>query len=240
MIGTDEVMPRGKNHPFPPLRANLSGLACRAMNRRSVILKAALVLMMVWAVVWSIRAWAGSRKITAERVQSRIEAANFADWSDKNVPDESPEGKRRLKTISEIADMVKRLDFQEREKNRRNRGGEEFFRKLNTSEKKLFIDLTVMESMNRFMESLEAMPPEQRRKFVEQGLKEVEAGRTAEEMAKADQLGADLLEKISQEGMRAYFEKSSTQTKLDLAPLMEAINETMQGLRGNEFGPRTQ
>jgi hypothetical protein len=32
----------------------------------------------------------------------------------------------------------------------------------------------------------------------------------------------------------------STQAKLDPAPLMEAINETMQGLRGNEFGPRTQ
>ena len=29
-------------------------------------------------------------------------------------------------------------------------------------------------------------------------------------------------------------------TKLDLAPLMEAMNETMQGLRGNEFGPRHQ
>lgn len=210
------------------------------MNRRSVILKAAIVLALAWALVWSIRTWAGSRKITAERVQSRIEAADFADWSDKHVSEESPEGKRRLKTISEIAEMVNRLDFQEREKNRGNRGGEEFFRKLSTSEKNLFIELTVMESMNRFMESLDAMPPEQRKKFVQQGLKEVEAGRTAEEMARADDLGSDLLEKISQEGMRAYFEKSSTQTKLDLAPLMEAINETMQGLRGNEFGPRTQ
>lgn len=208
------------------------------MNRRSVILRAAIVLVIVWAVVWGVRSWAGSRKITAERVQSRIEAADFADWSEKDLPDESPEGKRRLKSISEIAGMVNRLDFQEREKNRRNRSGEEFFRKLSTSEKNLFIDLTVMESMNRFMEALDAMLPEQRKKFVEQGLKEVEAGRTAEEMARADELGADLLEKISQEGMRAYFEKSSARTKLDLAPLMEAINETMQGLRGNEFGPR--
>jgi hypothetical protein len=94
--------------------------------------------------------------------------------------------------------------------------------------------------MNRFMESLDAMPPEQRRKFVERGLKEIEEGRTEEDMARAEGLGADLLDKISQEGMRAYFEKSSTQTKLDLAPLMEAINESMQGLRGNEFGPRSQ
>jgi hypothetical protein len=210
------------------------------MNRRSVILKAAIVLAIVWAVVWGVRAWAGSRKITAERVQARIEAADFVDWSDRDKPPSAVEAELREKELREIAGLVNRLDFQEREKNRRNRGGEEFFRKLSTSEKNLFIELTVMESMNRFMESLDAMPPEQRRKFVEQGLKEVAEGRTAEEMARADELGADLLQKISQEGMRAYFEKSSTQTKLDLAPLMQAINETMQGLRGNEFGPRTQ
>jgi hypothetical protein len=92
--------------------------------------------------------------------------------------------------------------------------------------------------MNRFMEALDAMPPEQRRSFVEKGLKEVKEGSTEQEMARADELGSDLLEKISQEGMRAYFEKSSADTKLDLAPLMEAVNETMQGLRGNQFGPR--
>jgi hypothetical protein len=210
------------------------------MSRRSVVFKALAVLSVVWLAVWGVRGFAGSRKITAERIDQRIERAAFTDWSDKDVADESAEGKRRLKEIQEIADMVNRLDFQEREKNRRNRSGEEFFRKLSTSEKNLFIDLTVMESMNRFMEALDAMPPEQRRRFVEQGLREVQEGRTEEEMARAKELGPDLLEKISQEGMRAYFEKSGTQTKLDLAPLMEAINETMQGLRGNEFGPRNQ
>jgi hypothetical protein len=208
------------------------------MTRRNVVFKALAVLAVVWLAVWGVRGFADSRKITAERIGQRIERAAFADWSDKDVADESAEGKRRLKEIQEIADMVNRLDFQEREKNRRNRSGEEFFRKLSTSEKNLFIDLTVMESMNRFMEALDAMPPEQRRRFVEQGLREVQEGRTEEEMARAKELGPDLLEKISQEGMRAYFEKSGTQTKLDLAPLMEAINETMQGLRGNEFGPR--
>ncbi len=210
------------------------------MNRRSVILKTTIVLAIVWGLVWGVRTWAGSRKITAERVQSRIEAANFVNWSDREQPPSAVQAELREKELREIAGLVNRLDFQEREKNRRNRSGEEFFRKLSTSEKSLFIDLTVMESMNRFMESIDAMPPEQRRKFVEQGLKEVEAGRTGDDLARADELGADLLDKISQEGMRAYFEKSSTQTKLDLAPLMEAINETMQGLRGNEFGPRTQ
>ena len=50
-------------------------------------------------------------------------------------------------------------------------------------------------------------------------------------------LDQNLLARITSEGMRAYYEKASADTKLDLAPLMEAMNEVMQGLRGNDFGP---
>lgn len=208
------------------------------MARRDVIVRAALVLAIVWGCVWGVRAYAGSRKITAERVNHEITAAHFADWSGETSATDATEARRREKELHRIAEMVNRLDFQEREKNRENRTGESFFRKLAPGEKSLFIELTIVESMSRFMESLDAMKPEQRKKFVEQGLKEINEGRTKSEMARADELGADLLDKISQQGMKAYFDKSSADTKLDLAPLMEAMNETMQGLRGNEFGPR--
>lgn len=208
------------------------------MARRDVILKAVLVLLVVWAGVWGVRAYAGTKKITAERLDREVAAARFADWSDHASPPDRSEAARREKELRNIAGLVNRLDFQEREKNRENRAGENFFRKLAPDEKSLFIELTIVESMSRFMESLDAMKPEQRKKFVEQGMKEIQSGRTQEEMARTDELGADLLEKISQQGMRAYFDKSSADTKLDLAPLMEAMNETMQGLRGNEFGPR--
>ena len=208
------------------------------MVRNKVVIKAALVLAIVWACVWGIRVYAGSKKVTAERVNRVVGEANFADWSAEARPAGSPEAKRRDQEIREIADLVNRLDFQEREKNRENRSGEAFFRKLAPAEKNLFIDLTIMESMGRFMEALDAMKPEQRRQFVEKGLKEIQEGRTEAEMARANDLGADLLDKISQEGMKAYFDKANTDTKLDLAPLMEAMNDVMQGMRGNEFGPR--
>ncbi len=208
------------------------------MTRWDVIIKAALALILVWAVVWGVRSFAGSQKVTAERVNREVAASNFADWSAQSSPPATAEAKRREKELRKIAKLVNGLDFQEREKNRDNRSGEDFFRKLASSEKGLFIELTVMETMGRFMESLDAMKPEQRRKFVEQGLNEIREGRTEEDMARADELGGDLLDKITEQGMKAYFEKSSAETKLDLAPLMEAMNETMQGLRGNEFGPR--
>lgn len=210
------------------------------MKRNKVILKALAVLAIVWLSVWAVRAYAGTRKLTAERVNHAIIEADFADWSGTDAPPDSAEAARRDDELRRIAGMVNRLDFNEREKNRNNPTPEEFFRKLSMAEKNRFIDLTVRESMNRFMESLDAMPPAQRRKFVEQGLRDIQQGRTADDMARAEEMGADLLDRISQEGMRAYFEKSSADTKLDLAPLMEAVNETMQGLRGNEFGPPRQ
>lgn len=208
------------------------------MARRDVFIKAAVVLIVVWLVVWAVRSYAGSRKITAERVNREVENARFADWS--AGPGSSALAASREKEIRKIAGLVNGLDFQEREKNRENRSGEKFFRNLSPSEKGLFIDLTIVESMSRFMESLDAMAPDQRKKFVEQGLQDIQKGRTREDMERADALGSDLLDKITQEGMKAYFEKSSTDTKLDLAPLMEAMNEQMQGLRGNEFGLRRQ
>lgn len=210
------------------------------MNRRNVVIKALAALVLVWLSVWAVRSYAASRKVTAESLNQQIQKARFADWSNLDSTPNAAEAKRRESNLRDIASTLNRLDFQEREKNRRNRSAEDFFRKLTSDEKNLFIELTVMESMNRFMESLDSMPAEQRKRFVAQGLKEVQEGRTAEDMERANELGEDLLEKISQEGMRAYFEKSSADTKLDLAPLMEAINETMQGLRGNEFGPRRQ
>ena len=206
------------------------------MGHRATVVKGLIALLVVWALVWGVKSWAGSRKITAESVEREISEGNFTDWSE--AEGSSVESERREKELRRIAEMTNRLDFKEREKNRDNRNGEKFYRKLSSREKALFVDLTVMESMNQFMEALDGLPPEERKKFVRQGLKEIEDGKTAEEMKRAEALGDDLLDRISEEGMRAYFEKASADTKLDLAPLMESMNEVMQGLRGNDFGGR--
>lgn len=205
------------------------------MGRRSVIVKAIIALALVWGVVWGVRTWAEGKKITAERVNEEIVTADFEDWSETGKG-RSESAAEREKEIRRIAGMINRLDFQEREKNRENRTAEEFFRKLDAEERELFVDLTLMESMNRFMEALDGLKPAERKRFVKQALKEIEDGRTAEEMARAEELGDDLLDRISEEGMKAYFGKASADTKLDLAPLLEAMNEVMQGMRGNEFG----
>jgi hypothetical protein len=201
-----------------------------------MIFKAVAVLAVVWVVVFAVRSMAASKKVTAERLDQEVRAMGFDDWSENSGS--AAEAEKREKEIRKIAEMVNRLDFKERERNRENRSNEEFFRKLNQREKNLFVDITIVESMGKFMEALDQMPPTQRRQFVEQGLREIQEGRTEAEIERVQEMDEQLLAKISEEGMRAYFNEASADTKLDLAPLMEAMNEVMQGLRGNEFGPK--
>jgi hypothetical protein len=204
--------------------------------QKRLVSQAAIALLVIWLLVFAIRSWAGSRKVTAERLQQEMAEAQFDDWS-QNESGSVLVAQEREEKIHEIADLTNRLDFHEREKNRQNRSGEAFFRLLSPRERALFIDLTIAESMNRFMQALDQMPPADRQRFVKQGLEEIAKGRTAADMQRGQEFGPEVIEKITQEGMRAYFEKSSAQTKLDLAPLMESMNEVMQGLRGNRFGP---
>lgn len=205
------------------------------MQQKKFLIQAIGTILLIWLVVFSIRSWAGSKKITAARLQQEIEEAAFTDWSEG--AGSSSEAKEREAQIRDIALLTNRLDFQEREKNRESRANEKFFRLLSQQERSLFIELTVAESMNQFMQALDQMPPAERKRFVKRGLEEIEKGQTEADMQRTKELGEDVMTKIAEEGMRAYFEKSSSDTKLDLAPLMESMNEVMQGLRGNRFGP---
>jgi len=207
------------------------------MHRKRVLIQSLLALVLVWGAVTAVRAFAGSKQVTAEKISQTVDGAGFEDWSQQQQAPDAGRAKAREKKIREVSSMLNGLDFAERQRNQENRSGERFYRLMSADEKKLFIDLTIRESMGKFMEAIDALPPAKRKQFVEQGLKEIQSGKTGEDMARAQDLGDDLLERITAEGMQAYFEKASTDTKLDLAPLMESMNEVMQGLKGQDFGP---
>lgn len=205
------------------------------MGKNRILIQALLVLVVGWGLVIGVRAVAGSKRITADKITQTIEAANFDDWSD-GVPAGASTTDREEQLL-EVVDMINRLDFAERERTRDERTGEEFFRKLAPEEKDRFVKLTVAKTMETMLRALDGMPPDERRKMVENGLRDIETGRTAEEMSRTRELSEDLLNQITSEGMKAYFEETSAETKLDLAPLMEAMDGVVKGLRAHEFGP---
>jgi len=208
------------------------------MRRKQLILRSLIALALVWALVIAVRAVAGGQRVTAAKVESAMEVEGLADWSELDAPPDAAAAERREERLREVAAMVNELDFAEREKLRDRRSGEEFFHRLATREKELFVDLTIEKSMRTFFRAVDALEPDERQRFVEDGLREIESGRTEEDMKRLRDRGKDMLERAPSEGMEAYFENASAETKLDLAPLMEAMDEVMKGLRGNDFGQR--
>lgn len=207
------------------------------MRRKRVLIQTLLALVLLWGAVTAVRAFAGSKQVTAEKIAAAATSAGFEDWSQQKWAPDAARGQQREKKIREMAELMNRLDFAEREKTRDDRSLDRMTARMSHDEKVLFIDLTVRESMGRFMEAIDKLPPEKRKQFVEKALKDIENGKTGEDMSRLQELGKDVMEKVQSEGMKAYFEKASADTKLDLAPLMESTNELMQNLRGQEIGP---
>ncbi len=204
-------------------------------DKTRVLIQAGALLIVAWAVVIGVRMTAESKRASADGIARMIEEAGFDDWSE-GAPDGTPPDARHAE-LREVADEFNRLDFQERERARERRVGESFFRRLSPSEREYFVDLTLAKSMQSIMRAIDGMPPEDRRRFVEDGLRQIERGRTEEEMRQIRELSDDMLARITEEGMRAYFEEAGADTKLDLAPLMEAMDEVVKGVGGHQFGP---
>lgn len=205
------------------------------MGKTRIILQAVAALVVVWTVVSFVRAAAASKRITAEKIRTEILAADLADASE-GLP-AGADVSARAEEIDRIAELFNRLDFAERERAREARIGEVFFEKLTPAERERFIGLTIEKSMQSLVRALDAMSAQERRAIVERGLREIEDGRTEEEMRRAQALSEDLLERVAEHGLNAYFQEAGADTKLDLAPLMEAMDALVKGLRGNEFGP---
>lgn len=203
--------------------------------KRRVLLQGIAICAVVWLVAVGAQRFFGGMKASAAKLEAEVREANFADWEgEEEVPD-AAEGLRREEQLRKVAVILNGLDFREREKFRDSGLDRAFFRRLAKPEQILFFELTYEESIKRMMEALDGLSPEDRKKFVEKGLKELEEGLAQEDMARMKELGDDLLERAAKEGFQEFMQTASAETKMDLAPLMEAMNEAMQGLRGQEW-----
>ena len=199
-----------------------------------IIIKALGVFVAIWGMVAAGQALFGGMRPTVESVRETVQEASLADWSEFDRGPNAAERDRREKVIREVAEAVNGFDFRERERAYESQSLYKFTNILSGDERKLFVELTLEESMKGMMSALDALPKSERERFVERALAQVDSGFTEEQMLRMREMGDNLLEKTAEEGFRAFLEETSADTKLDLAPLMEAMTGVMQGMAGPE------
>lgn len=198
--------------------------------KKELWIKALVALALVWAVSWGISAFAGSKKASAKRFIAEYQKSALA------LSDELDSADRR-RALNDLAQIMNRMDMKAREELREKGRDSEFFESLSPDELQYWIELTIEKSMTKMMQALDAMPTDERKRFIEKGIAELEKGRTKDDMERLKELDPDLIDRITEEGMTAYYQEAGSKTKMDLAPLMEAMNGVMQGIRGNPYGP---
>ena len=78
------------------------------------------------------------------------------------------------------------------------------------------------------MKAFNAMGREERQKLVAQAMKDGERneGRNMDKLRQEDE---QVFERVVEKGLGAYYQDASAETKLDLAPLMEQMQQRLRG-----------
>ena len=192
--------------------------------RNRLLFKGIAALLVVWGVAYGLMRWAGAAKPTPEKVVAFVEANPLAEITDRE---------ERKRVIGELANLLNGLEpgemreLEERagEDPRRNILGE-----MSTEEQLFFLERRVGRAFQQMMQSFNEMEREERKRIVERSLKRMKEERGGP--ARLEEADPEIAEKITQAGLKAYYEEANAETKLDLAPLLEEMQRSMSMMRG--------
>jgi hypothetical protein len=181
-----------------------------------------LALLAVWALgaagVWLAR----SQRMTAAKTVAYLETHPL-----RGLP-----AARRDQIIAGLADRVNRLTFEERQKFRYEGRLREWFEELTPEERLRYVDLTLPKGLKQMMEAFNNMPPAKRKQLVNRALADLDRVREETGHLHAERVLSDAnLQRIVDEGMKTFIRDASAETKLDLQPLIEQMQNIMQRSR---------
>lgn len=193
-----------------------------ARNRLLIIGIGSLVLL--WALVFGAMRLAKESRPTPEEIEKFVV---------ENPLDGISDPEQRKDRIARLATMLNALEPEElREFEKRDRRDPRlnWFEDMSPEEQMFFLERRVGRAFEQMMESFNSMEREERRKIVERSLRRMrEEGGGPARLEEAD---PEIAEKITEAGLKAYYEDASAETKIDLAPLLEEMQRTLTTMRG--------
>lgn len=187
----------------------------------------AAFLALVWAGVGVVMWVTEDSVFSSEKTLALM--ANAPWLADENLAD-AP----RKAYLDKVINSVIKLDFNQRSEMRED-GLETidlFFKSLTDEEKGQYVNRTVEENFKAVMKGLEKLPVEDRRRIIGGIQREMKkkASKNPEMQMMLDQDAASF-EKSFTKDMGLFFKEAPLSMKLEMAPMLEAMQGRMQGTR---------
>lgn len=195
------------------------------MNSRTLLF-ALLGIASIWMAVAGILSITSQHTSTPDKVMTSMLNATWLKDENATVSDAE-----RQKQLDAVIAQVNLLDFDQRKQLRED--GQDvtkrFMESLTKEEKGRFLEKTVEMHFRSMMKAFNQMQPEERRRIVEQSRADMQRkksdDRNMENLKKEDE---QVFQNVVEKGLGAYYEDASAETKLDLAPLMEEMQQRMR------------
>lgn len=196
--------------------------------RHKPLATAAGVLVAVWVVAMTGFVIAKNAKVTGEKVRAYLADTDLTKL----------QGADRAKALKRLADYMNQLPADERRTTRMDREWEKWFKAMTDQEKGDLIEATMPTGVTQMLTAFEQLPPEKRKKAVEDSLRRMREARNDPRNAAQWQgrdapppLSPELQQRAAAAGLGAFYSQSSAQTKAELAPLLEEIQRSMESGR---------
>lgn len=199
------------------------------MNSK-ILLVALGALVAIWGAVAGIMSLTEKHTTTPEKV---LNAMATVPW----VADENAElsDAQRKEHIDKVITQVNLLDFEQRRRMREADGdqetGRKFMESLSDDEKGYFMKETVEQHFKSVMKAFNQMSKEERQRVVDQARKDMQRNQVeGQNMERLQERDEKVFQQVVEKGLGAYYEDASAETKMDLAPLMEEMQQRINGM----------
>ncbi|MCX6847660.1 MAG: hypothetical protein NTY98_01945 [Verrucomicrobia bacterium] len=187
----------------------------------------AAFLALVWAGVGVVMWVTEDSVFSSEKTLALM--ANAPWLADEDLA-EAP----RKAYLDKVINSVIKLDFNQRSEMREDglETMDHFFKSLTDEEKGQYVNRTVEENFKAVMKGLEKLPVEDRRRIIGGIQREMKkkASKNPEMQMMLDQDAASF-EKSFTKDMGLFFKEAPLSMKLEMAPMLEAMQGRMQGMR---------
>jgi hypothetical protein len=191
---------------------------------------AVVSLAAIWLVALGGYTLAKRATVTADKVKAYLQSVDLSKLS----------AAERARAIQKLADLLNSLSLEERRKARLDRLSRGWFDEMTDAEKGVFIEATMPTGFKQMLGAFEQMPEEKRRKAIDDSLRRLREAQNKLQAGAAvvnpggtnpPPLSDELQAKIRTIGLKTFYSQSSAQTKAELAPVLEELQQVMESGR---------
>ena len=212
--------------PFRACRLRCRSLPLRSapMNPRyKPLLLAAFAVVGVWLLAWAGMRLAASSRMTPEKLIALLHETDLARL----------DAAARAKKLQQLADKLNTMPRDDRRSARADQEWDRVWKQMTEAEKGELVERTMPSGVKQMLTAFEQLPEDKRRSAITNAIARMRADRESDESpvgARTDRepMSEEMQQKVVTTGLKTFYSESSAQTKAEVAPLLEEMQQAMQ------------